>query len=398
MSERIFDRIRRRQPLSDEERAALEVLDRVISERIAPRAEGYDASAEFPWDNVRDLNQLDLNLTFLPAAYGGAELSYRCYLMMVQALSAGCASTGVTWATTFHAVSPIVDFGTQAQKDRLLPAIAAGGLGALAITETSGGSDATAMTTRITPDGDDVVISGEKLFITNGDVAEVYLVFGKWAEIDDARESLTAVVLEKGTPGLEVVGKEDKMGHRASSTAAIGLRDCRVPIDNVLAGPGQGRRILFSALNKSRPSIAAHALGIAQAAFADAVGYINDRRQFGRAVIDFQGVQFMLAGLASRLAMTQTWLFHVADLVQDGEEAQVEASILKLAASDLAMDAAQTAVQLFGGYGYCKGVRVERLFRDAKLTQIWEGTNELQRQAIGRSFRSRPRSGRGGAG
>ncbi len=247
------------------------------------------------------------------------------------------------------------------------------------------------MSTSFTPDGDEVVVSGEKMFITNGDVADVYLVFGKWAEIDDPRHSLTAVALEKGTPGLEILGKEDKMGHRASSTATIALRDCRVPAENILGRPGQGRRILFSALNKSRPSIAAHALGIAHAAFADAVAYVNDRRQFGQAVIDFQGVQFMLAELASRLAMSQTWLFHVADLVQDGEEAQIEASILKLAASDLAMDAAQTAVQLFGGYGYCKGVRVERLFRDAKLTQIWEGTNELQRQAIGRAFRRRPR-------
>jgi acyl-CoA dehydrogenase len=389
LSHRLFDRILKRQPLSDEERDVLESLRNLVAERIAPRAEAHDRDGDFPWDNVEDLNSLELNLAFLPAAHGGAELSYRCYLLLVQALSAGCGSTGVTWATTFHAVSPLVDFGTAEQKNRLLPVIAEGGLGALAITEASGGSDATAMQTKFTPDGDEVVVDGDKMFITSGDVADLYLVFGKWSEIDDPRASLTALILEKGTPGLEITAKEDKMGHRASSTVSLSFRDCRVPAANVLRAPGTGREILFAALNKSRPSIAAHALGIATSAFEDAVAYVNERRAFGQAVVDFQGVQFMLADLATRLAQTQAWLFHVADLVEDGEDAAIEASMLKLSASDLAMDAATTGVQLFGGYGYCKGVRVERLFRDAKLTQIWEGTNQLQRQAIGRAFRVR---------
>jgi acyl-CoA dehydrogenase len=185
------------------------------------------------------------------------------------------------------------------------------------------------------------------------------------------------------------VGKEDKMGHRASSTVALSFRDCVVPAANIIQGPGAGLSLLFAALNKSRPSIAAHALGIARAAFDEAVTYVNDRQQFGQAVVDFQGVQFMLADLATRLALTQSWIFHVAALVESGEEVPTEASMLKLAASDLAMDMATAAVQLFGGYGYCKGMRVERLFRDAKLTQIWEGTNQLQRQVIGRAFRTR---------
>jgi len=392
MSHQVLDRIIRRQQLGDEERAVLEALQQLNARQIAPRAEQHDRDADFPWDNVRDLNALELNLAFLPAAYGGAELSYRCYLLLVEELSAACASTGITWATNFHAVSPLVDFGSHEQKQRLLPAIAAGGLGALAITEASGGSDATSMSTRFVPDGDDVVVDGDKLFITNGDVADLYLVFGKWAGIEDPRASVTALIVEKGTPGLEVVGREDKMGHRASSTVALSFRDCRVPAANVLVEPGAGLRILFSALNKSRPSVAAHALGIARAAFDDAVEYVNERRQFGRAIVDFQGVQFMLADLATRLAMTQSWLFHVAALAEEELEVPTEASMLKLAASDLAMDMASAAVQLFGGYGYCKGMRVERLFRDAKLTQIWEGTNQLQRQTIGRAFRARRRA------
>jgi acyl-CoA dehydrogenase len=390
VSHRLFERIVAHQALPSEEREVLDTLRTLVRERIAARAEAYDRSAEFPWDNIEDLNAIQLNLAFLPADVGGVELSYRCYVLLVQELSAGCASTGVTWATTFHATSPIIDFGTAEQRERLLRPIAAGGLGALAITEATGGSDVTAMTTRFVPSGQEVVVTGEKIFITNGDVADVYLVFGKWADIEDPRASLTALVVERGTEGLEVVGKEDKMGHRASSTVALSFRDCHVPLDNVLVGPGAGRRVLFSALNKSRPSVAAHALGIARAAFDDAVGYAGERRQFGQAIVDFQGIRFMLADLAKQLALTQSWLFYVAELVDAGEEVPTEASILKLAASDIAMEAATTAVQLFGGYGYCKGMRVERLFRDAKLTQIWEGTNELQRQAIGRAFSARP--------
>jgi acyl-CoA dehydrogenase len=389
MSDPTFERIFRRQPLTDEERELLALLRTVVAERIAPRAEAYDRVAEFPWDNIRDLGALDLNLSFVPVAYGGAGLSYRCYLMLVEELSSGCASTGVTWATTFHAVSPIIDFGTDEQKQRLLPVVVAGGLGALAITESSGGSDAMAMTTRFAPDGDHVIVNGEKVFITNGDVADLYLVFGKWAEFDDPRQSITALVVESGTPGLEVLGKEEKMGHRASSTTTLAFDDCRVPLANVLQQPGSGRQILLSAINKSRPSIAAHALGIARAAFDDAVDYINERRQFGQPIVSFQGIQFMLADLASELARTQAWLFHVAGLVEDGEQVATEASILKLAASEIAMRAANAGVQLFGGYGYCQGVRVERLFRDAKLTQIWEGTSEIQRQLIGNSFKRR---------
>jgi acyl-CoA dehydrogenase len=389
VSHRLFERIVAHQSLTDEERHVLDTLRSVVAERIAPRAEAYDRSGEFPWDNVEDLNAVQLNLAFLPVEVGGVGLSYRCYVLLVEELSAGCASTGVTWATNFHATSPIVDFGSASQKERLLQPILAGGLGALAITETSGGSDATAMSTRFVPDGDHVIVNGDKIFITNGDVADVYLVFGKWAQIEEPRKSLTALVVERGTDGLEVVGKEDKMGHRASSTVALSFRDCRVPLDNVLVGPGAGRRVLFSALNKSRPSIAAHALGIARAAFEDAVAYANERRQFGQAVVDFQGIQFVLADLAKQIALTQAWLSYVAELVDAGEDVPVEASILKLSASDIAMQTATVAVQLFGGYGYCKGVRVERLFRDAKLTQIWEGTNELQRQAIGRAFSDR---------
>ena len=324
---------------------------------------------------------------FVPEAYGGAALSYAAYVACAREISATCASTGIIWATNFHAVKPLIDFGTEEQKRRLLPRVAEGALAALAITEPEAGSDATRMTTRFTPDGSGIVINGGKTFITNGDVADLILLFGKWSELGDGREAISALYLEKGTPGLTVLRKEDKLGHRASSTAALAFDNCRVPRANLLGAPGEGLPLLLAALDKSRPSVAAHALGIARAAFEEAVSYINERRQSGRRIVEFQGIQFLLADLATDLAMCEAWLWHVARLVDAGEgDIGTEASMLKLRASDLAMRIATEAVQLHGGYGYIKEYRVERLLRDAKITQIWEGTNQIHRQLIGRSF------------
>src|SRR5690606_3529096 len=210
------------------------------------------------------------------------------------------------------------------------------------------------------------------IFITNGDVADLILLFGKWSEIDEPKRAISVLVFEKGTPGFEVVRLEDKMGHRASSTATLSFNGCRVPRGNLLGQPGEGLSILLSSLNKSRPSIAAHALGIARAAFNDMVRYMNDRRQSGRRVVDFQGNQFLLADLATDLAMGEVWLDYVAGLFEDGEtDFGLEASMAKMRASDLAMRIATEAVQMHGGYGYCRDFRVERLMRDAKITQIW---------------------------
>jgi acyl-CoA dehydrogenase len=384
---KVFARIDAVPALSAEEAQILDSVCALARGRIMPRAAGYDRSGEFPWDNVRDINALGLNAMFVPEAYGGAGLSYAAYLACVRELSQACASTGIIWATNFHAMKPLIDFGNEEQKQRLLPRVAQGALASLAITEPDAGSDATHMTTRFAPNGDDIIVSGGKTFITSGDVADLILVFGKWAGIEDARKAISAVILEKGTPGFRVLRKEDKMGHRASSTAALAFEDCVVPRANLLGGPGAGLPLLLASLNKSRPSVAAHALGIARAAFADAVAYVSERRQSGRRIIEFQGIQFLLADLAAELALCESWLWHVARLVDSGaSDFGPEASILKLRASDLAMRMTSEAVQLHGGYGYCKDFRVERLMRDAKITQIWEGTNQIHRQIIGRSL------------
>jgi len=308
----------------------------------------------------------------------------------VRIISEACAATGIIYATNYHGMKPLIDFGTEEQKQRLLPNIAEGGLGSLAITEPNAGSDATGMTTRFREDGDAIVIDGGKTFITSGDVADRILLFGKWDGIDDRKAAISALILEGGTPGLHVLRLEDKMGLRASSTAALAFDNCRVPRTNLLGNPGDGLRILFASLNKSRPSIAAHALGIARAAFNDMVAYMNDRKQSGQRVIDFQGNQFLLADLATELLLVENWLDHVASLVESGaQEFGIEASMAKMRASDLAMRMATECVQMHGGYGYIRDNRAERLMRDAKITQIWEGTNQVHRQLIGRSFAAR---------
>jgi len=387
---KIFERFDRRQHWSEEEQLLLDSVRKMVEDEIAPRAAGFDRTGEFPWTNVKAIGELGLNGMFIPSEYGGSPMSYRSYLACMKMIAGACASTGIIYGTNFHAMGPLIEFGNDEQRKRLLPSIAAGGLASLVITEPTAGSDATGMRTRFAPDGDDIIVSGEKTFITNGDVADLLFVFGKWSEIENDKASISALVLESGTPGLEVVRLEDKLGHRASSTATLRFNDCRVSQANLVQSPGDGLKILLASLNKSRPSVAAHALGIARTAFDDMVAYMNERQQSGKKIIAFQGNQFTLADLATDLVMCENWLDHVAGLVDAGEDdIGLEASMLKMRASDLAMRIATEAVQMHGGYGYTKDYRVERLFRDAKITQIWEGTNQVHRQLLGRSFLAR---------
>lgn len=384
---KLLDRTLAARRWSDEERMILESVQRVVDDVIAPAAASVDARGKFPWSNVEALNRLGLNAIFVPEAFGGLGMSYALYLEIVSVISEACASTGIIYATNYHGMKPLIEYGTDEQRVRLLPRIAEGGLGALAITEPSAGSDATGMKTSFAPDGDEIVVNGGKIFITNGDVADLILVFGKWSGIDDPKRSISALILEKGAPGFEVVSREHKMGHHGSSTCALAFDGVRVPRANLLGEPGGGLAILLASLNKSRPSVAAHARGIARAAFRDMVAYGNDRRQSGSRVLDFQGNQFTLADLAAELVMLEQWIDHVAALVDAGEhDIGLEASVAKLRASDLAMRMTTECVQFHGGYGYCTDYRAERLMRDAKITQIWEGTNQIHRQLIGRSF------------
>lgn len=383
----ILERIDAGLSWSEEEQMLLDSVHSVCETVIQPHAATYDKNSEFPWDNIRAINELGLNAMFIPEEYGGILLSYRCYLACVREISKACAATGIIWATNFHAIKPVIQFGSDALKSKVLPRMAEGALAALVITEPSAGSDATGMKTQFREDGDQIVVDGQKIFISNGNVADFYVVFGKWAGVESARDAISAVVIEKGTPGLTVTGTEHKMGTRASGTASLSFEGVQIPKENLLAPAGQGLSVLLTSLNKSRPSVAAHALGIARAAFEDAIAYINERRQSNRRILEFQGVQFMVADLAAELAVCERWLWHVGELVDENvDDMGIEASVLKLKATDLAMRITTDAVQLHGGYGYCQDFRAERLMRDAKITQIWEGTNQIHRQLIGRSF------------
>ena len=375
---------------SEEEAMIIEQVSRLAAEVIAPNADGFDERKEFPWANFEAFKEMGLNGIFVPEEYGGAPISYRCFLEIVRIISEACASTGIIFGTTGAVVKPILAFGNEEQKQRLLPVIAAGGLGAMAITEPQAGSDGSNIRTRFTPDGDDIVINGGKIFITTGDVADILLLFGKWSELEDSPKGVSAAIVEKGTAGFEVVRLESKMGANASSTAELSFNNCRIPRANLLGNPGDGMKIMLNVLNKSRPSVAAQALGIASAAFNDAVSYANERQQGGKKIIGHQAIAFMLADLAIELLATRVLLDHVGHLVDEGvEDVSVEASTIKVKASDLAMRMTTDAVQVFGGHGYVRGNRVERLMREAKVTQIWEGTNQIQRQVISRDLIAR---------
>ena len=248
---RIFEQLGARRAWAEDETLVLDQVHRLSDEIIAPAAAEFDRRGEFPW-----LNELGMNAIFVPEAYGGAPMRYRLYLECVALISEACASTGIIYATSFHAVKPLIDFGNEEQKSRLLPRIAEGGLASLAITEEEAGSDATGMRTRFTPDGNDIVVDGAKVFITSGDLRRpaqrrrwlgtLLLLFGKWSEIEDGKAAISALVLEKGTPGFEVVRNEEKLGHRASSTAALRFDACRVPRSNLLGEAGDGLRILLA--------------------------------------------------------------------------------------------------------------------------------------------------------
>lgn len=383
----IFERLDNNIELSPEEKLLIESVINLAKEKIAPNAARFDETGEFPWENIEAINQLGLNSMFIPEEYGGAPLSYTAYLNCVREISKACASTGIIWATNFHAIKPLIDFGNEEQKQRLLPRIAEGGIASLAITEPHAGSDATGMRLSFTPDGDDIIVNGNKTFISNGDVADLFILFGKWSEIEGSKEAISTIVFEKGTPGFSVLGTEKKMGHHAASTASLAFDNCRVPRANLLCNPGDGLKILLSSLNKSRPSVAAHALGIARAAFEDGIDYINQRKQSGKKIIEFQGIQFQLADLASELLLCENLLWTLAKMVDGGaNDFGTEASILKYRATDAAMKITNEVVGLLGGYGYCQDYRAERLMRDAKITQIWEGTNQIHRQLVGRHF------------
>ena len=374
---------------SDEEAMILDVVRELVKERVEPRAAEIDAKGEFPWD-IKDLfaeNDL-LGIPF-PAEYGGLGGSFVTYVKVVEEVSKACASSALIIAVQELGALPILIGGTHEQKQRWIPDLAAGKkIAAYALTEPGSGSDAAgSMRTKARRDGDDYVLDGSKIWITNGSVADVVTVF---AVTDPTKgpNGISAFVVEKDTPGF-IVGKlEKKMGIRGSPTVELVFENCRVPAANMLGEEGQGFKIAMKVLDKSRPGIAAQALGIAQGALDYATEYTKGRVAFGKPISQQQGLQFMMADMKTEVESARLLLYEAARKCdENAADVTTWAAMAKLKCGDVAMSVTTDAVQLLGGYGYSTEYPVERMMRDAKITQIYEGTNEIQRLVIGRALK-----------
>ncbi|MDR1701250.1 MAG: acyl-CoA dehydrogenase [Sporomusaceae bacterium] len=370
--------------LFTEEQLSIKKLAQDLAKKeIAPRAAEYDRTEEFPWENIKKMTEMGLMGLPIPEKYDGAETDFLSYIMVVEEISKACASTGVALAVhTSLAMGAILEFGNDEQRDKFIPPMARGEkLGAFALTEANAGSDASELATTAKLDGDDYVLNGTKVFITNGASAETFLIF---ATIDKSKglKGITGFIVDKATPGFSVGKKEEKMGIRASSTTEIILENCRVPKANMLGKEGEGFKLAMKILDAGRIGVAAQALGIAQAAYEEALNYSKVRVQYGKPVSAFQGVSFMLADMAIQIEAARGLVYNVARLKNDGEPYGKEAAIAKTFASDTAVKVALDAIQIMAGYGYSREYPVERLLRDAKITQIYEGTNQIQRVVI----------------
>jgi len=376
-------------PLDDDEQMILDTVRDFARERVAPRAAEIDHTGEFPWDLVRQMGELGLMGVCLPEEYGGAGQSYVLFAMIVEELCKACASTGLIMDVNISlCAEPILLFGNEEQKRRFLIPLAMGEkLGALAITEPEAGSDAAGIRTTAVRDGDSYILNGSKIFITNGGVADTYVCTAV-TDRDAGHKGITDVVVEKGMPGLGFGQPMHKLGINGSATTEVFFDNVRVPLENRLGEEGMGFKITMDTLDGGRIGIAAQAVGIAQSALDDAVAYIEQRKQFGKRIADFQAIQFMVADMATEIEAARLLTLQAAALRQRNIPCAKESSMAKLFAGDVAVRVATDALQLFGGYGYIKEYPAERHLRDAKICQIYEGTQQIQRMVIGRSILS----------
>ena len=373
--------------ISDEQRMLLELARAIARDKIAPVAAHHDETESYPDGSMRLLAQQGLMGIWLPEAYGGTNMGALAVALVAEEIAWACAATATNWGATPLGGYPILLAGTEAQKQRYLPRIATGEiLAAYSLSEPDAGSDAASLRTTAVWKGDRYVLNGTKLWCSNGSHAGVITLF---ATVDRAKgpKGITAFLVEPGFPGFAVGKQERKMGIRASPTVALHLQDCEVPAENRLGGEGEGFRVAMQALDYTRPMIGAMAVGVAQAALDAATGYAKERRQFGQPIAAFQGIQFMLADMAMQVHAARLMVHHVTGLVDRGVVGPIlEASMAKCFAGDAAMKVATDAVQIFGGVGYTREFPVERFMRDAKIMQIYEGTNQIQRLVIAREL------------
>jgi alkylation response protein AidB-like acyl-CoA dehydrogenase len=369
--------------LTEEQSEIRDLTRRIAEEKILPVRGEYDENGEFPWDIVKILAQSDLMGVYIPEEYGGMGGGVMEMVIVTEELSRICGGVALAFAATALGAFPILLYGTEAQKREYLPDIASGKkLAAFGLTEAESGSDAASIKSTAAKEGDYYVLNGTKQWITNGGEAEIYTTVLMTDKKRGARGA-TAFIIEKGTPGFSFGKKEKKMGIRASATTELTFEDCRVPGENVLGKEGLGFQVAMKTFDRTRPGVAAQAVGIAQGALEEALRYAHQREQFGRKISSFQGIQFMLADMATKLEASRSLVYYAARLIDSGARSFSKLSAMaKLFASDVAMEVTTDAVQILGGYGYMKEYPVEKMMRDAKITQIYEGTNQIQRSII----------------
>ena len=378
--------------LSKKHEMARSLFKEFAENEVKPLAQEVDETEKFPTGTVEKMAKYGFLGIPVPKELGGQGCDILTYAMCVEELSKVCGTTGViVSAHTSLCVDPILTFGTPEQKEKYVPDLASGKkLGAFGLTEPMAGTDAQGQQTKAVLDGDEWVLNGSKCFITNGKEADVYIVIavtGKVEKRGRTMKEISAFIVEKGTPGFTFGVKEKKMGIRGSSTYELIFTDCRIPKENLLGKQGKGFNIAMHTLDGGRIGIAAQALGLAEGALETTIAYVKERKQFGRSIAQFQNTQFQLADMATKVKAAQLMVYRAAlkkDEYQAGAKVSysVEAAMAKLYAAEVAMEVTTKCVQLHGGYGYIREYDVERMMRDAKITEIYEGTSEVQRMVI----------------
>ncbi|WDU82321.1 acyl-CoA dehydrogenase [Caloramator sp. Dgby_cultured_2] len=369
--------------LTKEQELMKEMLQKFVENEVKPIAAEVDEKEIFPMETVKKMAKLGLMGIPFPREVGGAGGDFLSYILAVEEISKACATTGVILsAHTSLCCWPIYNFGTEEQKKKYLPTLLKGEkIGAFALTEPNAGTDAASQQTTAKLEGDYYILNGSKVFITNGGYADIFIVFAM-TDRSKGTKGISAFIVEKGFEGFEIGKIEEKMGIRGSSTAELIFKDCKVPKENLLGQEGKGFSIAMATLDGGRIGIAAQALGIAEGALEEAVKYMKERKQFGKPLSSFQGLQWYIAEMATKVEAAKLLVYKAAWKKEKGLPISLDASMAKLFASETAMEVTTKAVQIFGGYGYTRDYPVERMMRDAKITEIYEGTSEVQKMVI----------------
>lgn len=372
--------------MTNEDLMMRELFRKFTKNEVEPIAAEVDELERFPEETVKKMAELGMMGIPFPRDYGGAGGTYWQYINLVEELGVACGTTSVVLsAHTSLCAAPIYEFGTEDQKKKFLIPLAKGEkVGAFGLTEPNAGTDASGQQTTAVKEGDYYVLNGSKIFITNAGYADVYIVIAMTDKIAGLK-GISAFIVEKGTPGFSIGKKEKKMGIRGSSTCELIFEDCKIPAENLLGAEGKGFKIAMMTLDGGRIGIAAQALGIAQGAYNEAVKYVKERKQFGKPISAFQNTQFQIADMKTKIEAARFLVYSAAYKKERKMPYAQEAAMAKLFASEVAMEVTTKAVQLFGGYGYTREYPVERMMRDAKITEIYEGTSEVQRMVIASS-------------